>query len=453
MVDSDTYYLIIFLDCQLKIIMILTENVLEGASMYLDKIIVKNYKAISDMEVQFTPGVNLLIGDNGVGKSSMLEAIVVAISGMFKGVAGVSAKGIMQNDIHFKVKGKGDASTEILYGRPSEITTFFNMDDENFCLKKYRESEDGSSRTKMEDTGIGKKMQEKVNSSDAILPLLCFQSDARVWQKRRGDFGKGLKKKLNDRRCGYIGCLDYYLDIKGIQEWCLKMEVAAFQKKKQVKEYEVFKWLVSRFMYIVNELDEVPDIYYSSQFEEMVYQEGNAAMPITLLSAGYQSLLWMIMNLAYRWALLNPDITENIDKAKGIVLIDEIDMHLHPKWQWKIIKALEKTFPNVQFILTTHSPIVISSCKNEHLILITDDQEIVYLENAYGYSVQDVLNFRQGTVEKPEEIKILADQFYQAMEEDNYQAAEKILKGMADILGENHADVKAAREELEWNNL
>ena len=63
----------------------------------------------------------------------------------------------------------------------------------------------------------------------------------------------------------------------------------------------------------------------------MVYQENNMVMPITMLSAGYQSLLWSIMNLAYRWALLNPDITENVTEATGIVLIDEIDMHLHPK--------------------------------------------------------------------------------------------------------------------------
>lgn len=139
---------------------------------------------------------------------------------------------------------------------------------------------------------------------------------------RRGDFGKELKKKLNDRRCGYIGCLDYSLDIKGIQAWCLKMELAAFQKKRKSR----FKNIVAEFMQKINDLNEKPEIYYSSQLEEMVYQEGNNTMPITMLSAGYQSLLW------------------------------------------------------IEFILTTHSPIVISSCKNEHLILITDDQTItIYL--------------------------------------------------------------------------
>jgi len=103
--------------------------------------------------------------------------------------------------------------------------------------------------------------------------------------------------------------------------------------------------------------------------------------------------------------------------------------------------------------LTTHSPIVISSCQNEHLILLTDDEKVVYLENAYGYSVQDVLNFRQGTTEKPEKVKNLTDNFYLAMDEDEYDKAEKILEEMTKVLGNNHADIRSAREELKWNRL
>lgn len=145
----------------------------------------------------------------------------------------------------FKTKGKGDASTEISYGIPAEITAFIDMDSEEYCLKKYRESEDGNARTKVQDSGIGKRIQKKVNSSGEILPLLCFQSDARVWQMRRGDFGKELKKKLNDRRCGYIGCLDYSLDIKGIQAWCLKMELAAFASEMAVEYCECLRGNIS----------------------------------------------------------------------------------------------------------------------------------------------------------------------------------------------------------------
>lgn len=92
----------------------------------------------------------------------------------------------------------------------------------------------------------------------------------RVWQTRRSDFGTELKKKLNDRRCGYIGCLDYSLDIK---EWCLKMELVAFQKGMKIAEYEAFKEIVAVVMQKMSDLPEKPVISYSQQIGDIVYNE------------------------------------------------------------------------------------------------------------------------------------------------------------------------------------
>ena len=80
-----------------------------------------------------------------------------------------------------------------------------------------------------------------------------------------------------------------------------------------------------------------------------------------------------------------------MQKTQGIVLIDEIDMHLHPKWQWNIVKALKKTFPMVQFIVTTHSPIVVASCKDENIILLHQNDENKYRKTLEGWQVDDVL--------------------------------------------------------------
>lgn len=421
--------------------------------MYIEKIKIKNYKAISDMEMELSKGVNLLIGGNGVGKTSILEAFSTILSGMFKKISGVPTKNILQNDIHFCLEETGDASTVIRYKVPAEIECWIEAENHNYVMKKARANEDGQCRTKSDDDGISQWMQKKVNEEESLMPLLCFQSDARVWQTMRSDFGRELKKRLNDRRCGYIGCFAYSLDIKGIQSWCLKMELNAFQKKKEIREYEVFKHIVASFMQKISDLKSRPEIYYSSQLEQLVYKEGDLMMPITTLSAGYQSLLWMVMNLAYRVALLNPHCSFELSELEGIVLIDEIDMHLHPQWQWKIVSALEETFPNVQFILATHSPIVISSCKNEKMILITDKQEVCYLPNAYGFSVQDVLMYRQGTSERPSEVKGWLETFEQAMEEERFDKAKDVLETMERMLGTEHAVVRGAKTEWELYRL
>lgn len=419
--------------------------------MYLEHVSIKNFKGVENMELEFTPGVNLLIGDNGVGKTSVLEAIATGLSGMLKGIKGVQARNILQSDIRFSMDETGEASTRVKYRCPVEISCTINNNGTEYVLRKWREKETSNVRTKTEDTGIAEWLQEQSNESNVILPLIGFHSDARVWKIHHWDYEKEVTRKLDDVRCGYIGCLDDSLDIKGILAWCLKMELVAFQKNMKIKEYEAFKTIVAEFMKYNGDLDAAPEIYYSRQLNQMVYCEGSLTMPIFNLSAGYQSLLWIVMNLACRLALLNPEAVCEWKDIPGIVIIDEIDMHLHPKWQWNIIKALEKTFPSIQFILATHSPIVISSCKSEHLLRIDGEQEAMYLGAAYGYSVQDVLTMRQGTTDRMEEVKNLRVQFEDAIERDDWKMADDIITEMAMILGENHSDVRAAREELLLN--
>lgn len=125
---------------------------------------------------------------------------------------------------------RGDASSALTYKTPTSVCCKLQSDGREYSWKRLRLDEMGNTRTKLEEDGIVKWMQNQAADSQKILPLLCYQSDARVWQMRRGYFGKELRKKLDDRRCGYIGSLDYSLDIKGIQQWCLKMELSAFQK-------------------------------------------------------------------------------------------------------------------------------------------------------------------------------------------------------------------------------
>ena len=205
------------------------------------------------------------------------------------------------------------------------------------------------------------------------------------------------------------------MDVKSIQQWCMKQEVIAVHKGK-VREYETFKNIISTFMKEISELDESPEVYYSPQFGDMAYKDSTEDMAISKLSAGYQSLLWMIMDLTYRVCLLNPQLRDR-SQIKGIVLIDEIDMHLHPKWQWNIIRALRTTFENVQFIIATHSPIVISSAKGTNLILLNEEQGVTYLPECYGYAVEDVLCYRQESISRPKNVKVLIDQIHESVDE------------------------------------
>lgn len=408
--------------------------------MYLKKIHIKNYKAIKELDIELKPGVNLLIGDNGAGKTSVLEGIAVALGGMFVNVAGVSTKNIIKEDVRFIIKPLGDSSTSIEYCEPvSSGCELYISDSQEFVWNRIKE-EVSATHTKIDNKDVCLWMKKMTNNSETNLPLISFQSAARAWRVRRGDFGTELKKKLDDRRCGYIGCLDSSMDVKSVQQWCLKQEVMA-SNKGTVREYEMFKNIVATFMKEINELSDVPSIFYSPQFDELVYKDDKAEMPISKLSAGYQSLLWMIMDLAYRVCMLNPEL-DNREQITGIVLIDEIDLHLHPKWQWNVIEALRKTFENVQFIIATHSPIVISASKEANLVLLDNEQEVNYLPDCYGYEVEDVLRFRQESISRPKNVKSLVDQIENAIDDTDFETAFALLEKLKTVLGEDNSEYK-----------
>ena len=408
--------------------------------MYLKKIHMENYKAIEKLDIDLKSGVNLLIGDNGAGKTSVLEGIAVALGGLFVNVAGVSTKNIVKDDVRMNIKPMGDSSTTIEYCEPVLTgCTLCVTEEQDFTWNRIKE-EVSATHTKIDDKNVCVWMKKLTNNSDTTLPLISFQSAARAWKVRRGDFGTELKKKLDDRRCGYIGCLDSSMDVKSIQQWCLKQEVVR-SNKGTVREYEMFKNIVASFMKEINELTMVPSIYYSPQFDELVYKEDKTEMPISKLSAGYQSLLWMIMDLAYRVCMLNPEL-ESKDQIIGIVLIDEIDLHLHPKWQWNVTDALRKTFASVQFIIATHSPIVISASKEANLILLDDTRTVSYLPDCYGYEVEDVLCYRQESVSRPKKVKTLIDEIENAIDDIDFNKADAALERLKSMLGDDNSEYK-----------
>lgn len=256
----------------------------EVMKVYLEQIRLKNYKGIEEISIDLKPGINLLIGDNGAGKTSVLEGIAVALSGMFVSVPGVSTKNIVKDDVRVIINPRGDSSTSIEYCGPIESGCTLKNGEDKYSWSRIREDL-SSSHTKIDNREVCNWMKKQTNLEDTILPLISFQSAARVWKVRRGDFGTQLKKKLDDRRCGYIGCLDSSMDVKSIQQWCLKQEVTMLNKGTKIHEYEMFKKIIALFMKTINELDEVPKIYYSPQFTELVYKDDHTEMAISKLSA------------------------------------------------------------------------------------------------------------------------------------------------------------------------
>jgi predicted ATP-binding protein involved in virulence len=147
----------------------------------------------------------------------------------------------------------------------------------------------------------------------------------------------------------------------------------------------------------------------------------------------------LVGDIARRLAMMNPKL-DNPLLGKGIILIDEIDMHLHPQWQRSIIQRLQTTFPNCQFILTTHSPLVISDTQNI-LVYDLDGQEVNALPSLYGQDANTVLLQYMDTSYRNPKVAEQISQAMDAIQNNDFELANQLIQTLKLELGESQLDV------------
>lgn len=163
----------------------------------------------------------------------------------------------------------------------------------------------------------------------------------------------------------------------------------------------------------------------------------------------------MIADIAYRMAVLNPFLLGSIlEETPGIVLIDEIDLHLHPLWQQRILNDLRRIFPKVQFIVTTHAPSVIHSVKKENLLILADNAAAYPPAcEVYGSDANEILESVMGARKRLPEIQEMFQEFYTAMDSDNYANAREILRAIETLIGPNDSEYVSASVSLDLAEL
>ena len=180
--------------------------------------------------------------------------------------------------------------------------------------------------------------------------------------------------------------------------------------------------------------------------ELLMFQgETHEAMPFHLLSDGVRSMLAIVMEIAFRCYLLNPHLGEKAaTETSGVVLIDEIDLHLHPEWQKRVIRNLQDAFPRIQFVVTTHAPLVIGSLQDGKIFSIKDNQTYDFPLQT-GKDANYILN-EMGTSEMDDEIKEMLNRYFLLIEK-GLGAEEQALSLRSQLekrLGQNHTELQRA---------
>jgi|GluameStandDraft_1065615.scaffolds.fasta_scaffold13462_2 predicted ATP-binding protein involved in virulence len=412
--------------------------------MYLKEVNIQNFRGIESCQLHFHDKMNLIIGENGVGKTSILEAIAVGLGGVICDLDGVSKKNLSHEDFRKEYKKVGDGSYTQKTCLPLAIGCKAVLGDSEYEWERTKDTQK-SIVPVMQSRQIAKIATKLVDMEDSLLPILSYQSASRIWTQTKEAKADAGKETMRLR--GYADSLTASLGKKQILAWCAKMEQIAWQKERAIGEYEGVKTAVSQFMTIMEGNQECV-LYYDKQSEDIFYVKNGNAESISSLSAGYQSIVWMAFDVAYRMALLNPHLRENIRETPGIVLIDEPDAHLHPEWQWLLTKALRTVFPNIQLIIASHSPIILASVREGEIIDVSDSNDISYEEPAYGLDINDTLHQIQDSKGVPAEIAELQKKFDSAMDQEDMAAAEEAVVAIEAAVGDRPIAV-AARTEFE----
>lgn len=376
--------------------------------MNLETLKVTNFRRFERLEVSFHPELTVLVARNGQGKTSILDAATIAL-GTFVGAFDLgTSKHIAQADARYQ-RRLGHSDSEQVFPVRLEATL------KGIDRPVIRELLGAKGRTTIKHasalTGLGKQLMKQVQALEPIpLPLLAYYGSGRLWNAHKNMSRKAVLSE--SRTLGYEDCFSSASSFTQVQQWMTKATFAALQQQN-MDVYQDHK-IADQIKGIQNTVNTVlgsdgwSGFHYSVQHEELAMtHEELGILPVSMLSDGVRAMVSLVADMAWRCTKLNPQMgADASQKTKGIAFIDEVDMHLHPKWQQTVIGSLREAFPNVQFIVTTHSPQVLSTVKSESIRLISSEldrdtgkfisQAVIPTMQSRGVASNDVMAELQG---------------------------------------------------------
>lgn len=368
--------------------------------MRLDYLQVKNFKGFEEHNFHFHPNFNLIVGRNGTGKTSALDAIAVAIGSWFLGVRGEDTRHIRPSEILLKNTGadRGNNPTESRFEQQFPCEVYAEGDVLGEHMKWKRALNSPSGRTTYGEAATIKKMGVKADNAvrageDVQLPLICYYGTGRLWLESKEAFlvqgyEKLAKKKDLSRLAGYRYSIDPKLSVAQFTNWMARQDWLTYQNKKPSDHYETVKTA------IISCVENAIDIEFDPKIGEVVVTFQDFSRPFSLLSDGQRCILAVIGDLAQKAVTLNPQLgVQVLNETSGIVMIDELDLHLHPLWQRHVIEDLRRVFPKIQFICTTHSPFLIQALRSAQELVMLDGEP---LSNVDHLSIETIAQSLQG---------------------------------------------------------
>ncbi|WP_338845717.1 AAA family ATPase [Massilia sp. W12] len=340
--------------------------------MRIHSLHLQNYKSFTEREFNFHPQFNLLAGPNGAGKTSLLDALAIAAGSWFLGVRGADSRHIRSEEVRLQAfESAVGMHWEAQY--PCRIQA--NGEVLQTSLSWTRSLHGPGGRTTQTDARQLKKLALQADSAvrqggNLDLPLLSYYGVGRLWQEPRDDYQVQDARKLDlrmSRLDGYLNSVDPRLSVKHLSRWIAQQTWIAYQRGADTQLWQV----VRQALLLCLEGGE--DLYFDAKLGEIVVNLRGRLQPFSNLSDGQRCMLALVGDIARKACILNPHLGPDVLlHTRGMVLIDELDLHLHPAWQQHVVEDLRTCFPGLQFICSTHSPFLIQSLRSGDELLLLE---------------------------------------------------------------------------------
>ena len=389
------------------------------AHPFIQAIQVRNLSLFDRLKASFTPGVNIIIGPNACGKTSLLRAITYCFN--------------------------ANALNNFKYHKDTLFGISINEGDNSIYRAGY-ESLDRDNDSYHGNNGL---VLGKIFPAPSFPPLpgqvpynLLAIGAHRFFDYKEVQFIK-KEEDTSKAKQTYDRNNPEYIDKPGlpsIKQWMVNRY---FQIDKEWAEIERKNWNA-----IIDNLSQLAPNENDFRLKEIgrdlepIFELDGKVCYLEELSSGFKSVLSIVFSIIQWIELVNKDDKRSIEKADGTVLVDEIDSHLHPSWQAKIMPVLKKIFPSLQFIVTTHSPLVMSTIRNDGEDSI---QKLMYREgegyicekiSTYGNDATSILTGTLDTVPRDIESDNSITCLYRLIDDGNYEEAEKQLTELKSLYGE-----------------
>jgi predicted ATP-binding protein involved in virulence len=406
----------------------------------LKEIHLQNFRLFDDLKVSFDEQLTVFISENGAGKTSLLEGIAKALHGLGAATdptTDLAKKAFLKNilnplDVQY-LKNQGFINLEAAILQdgneiPLDWRIEMQLNNNRLTLSLNEESVKKLSR-----------LQKNVAQAYKLLtleslPVIVYYGSERANKNSTQIRASTQVEMYNDYQADLAGNALNFKQFVEWFDWQTRIELSAKTPNLILQQTK------SAILSLLNDVDEriFDDLFIDpSQFRNprlMVSKLGNK-LEISQLSSGEKNLFVLVSDLAMKLCFANPQSLNPLVEGQGVVLVDEIDLHLHPRWQRRILTQLQSIFTNIQWIVATHSPQILGEVQKGKIYILDNRKAHLLDFNPYGKDMNRLLDQIMGVRERNETVLKELDTYFELIERNELENALKIRQSLEQKMG------------------